>query len=589
MNILKLLFCLLFLCFIQNELYSQEAIRTFEENKEIKLKGNETHTYELQLKKGDFFQLHLQQKNVNLQVLLLSSQKDTLQGFLNNFRKDGLEIVEFPVKKSDTYIFQISPYISRWLKGTDRDNFIKNINGSYAIEKFKILSQKQYETLLEFRQKQKDSVVSWIQKKSITINSVIAETGFEDLNHLKPILKDIQVVGMGETSHGTKEIFQMKHRMLEFLVKEMGFTLFGIEASHVGCRPINDYVLHGKGNSRDALSAQGFWIWNTEEVIEMIEWMHDYNKTIPDAKKVKFVGIDTQLVGLDLAYTRVRNFLKRTANHPMLEVNIDSIFKATKTLKSDKISVSDTRQKLYTLLSYIIMNKAHLVQKTSNKEYFNVIADLKKIIQGVEVKDSKLQKRAGFNIRDEYMAQTVLEALQKEGSNAKMMLWAHNGHINKDPESYFNGAQKPLGSVLKKYLGDKKYYAIGFATYQGTFQARSYTKNKNTNVYGKAGSFKIYPGEEGHFDWYFAQSKKDRLYIHLKQLTNPNAVQSFLKKNLKMHSAGATWTFDRSYSPIFNIIPGKQFDGIIFIKETSATTLTPAGKREIEKRIKNGE
>lgn len=588
MTTLKLFFCLLLLCFIQNVLSGQEAIRIFEENKEINLKGNETHTYELQLKKGDFFQLHLQQKNVNLQVLLLSSQKDTLQGFLNNFRKDGLEIVEFPVKKSDTYIFQISPYISRWLKGTDRDNFIKNINGSYAIEKFKILSQKQYETLLEFRQKQKDSVVSWIQKKSITINSVIAETGFEDLNHLKPILKHIQVVGMGETSHGTKEIFQMKHRMLEFLVKEMGFTLFGIEASHVGCRPINDYVLHGKGNSRDALSAQGFWIWNTEEVIEMIEWMHDYNKTVPNTKKIKFIGIDTQTIGLDNAYDRINKYLKKTGEHSMLEVDVDSLFNSIKSIK-DRSDLSKRRQKLYNLLSYLITNEINLIHISSKQEYYNIILDLKKIIQGVEAGDRKLGKRSGYNIRDEYIAQTVMETLEKEGSNAKMMLWAHNSHINKDPSSYTNGSQKPLGSALKRYLGDKKYYAIGFATYQGTFQARSYTKNKNTYVYGKAGSFKIYPGEEGHFDWYFAQSKKDRLYIHLKQLTNPNAVQSFLKKNLKMHSAGATWTFDRSYSPIFNIIPGKQFDGIIFIKETSAATLTPAGKKEIEKRIKNGE
>lgn len=221
----------------------QETTTTFKKDKETQLKGNVQHQYKVYIEKGDFLQLHLQQKNVNLQVLLLSSKKDTLQGFLNNFRKDGLEIVEFPIKKSDTYIFRISPYISRWLKDTDRDNFIENINGSYVIDKFKILSPKQYDALLELRQKQKDTVISWIQKESITLNTVKAETGFDDLEHLKPILKGIRVVGMGETSHGTREIFQMKHRMLEFLVKELGFTLFGIEASHVGCRSINDYIL----------------------------------------------------------------------------------------------------------------------------------------------------------------------------------------------------------------------------------------------------------------------------------------------------------------------------------------------------------
>ncbi|WP_299223678.1 erythromycin esterase family protein [uncultured Aquimarina sp.] len=578
--------CLLVLAFPYKN-FSQNSHLSFQKGGEKTLIGDEKHSYNLSLKKGDFLQLHLQQKDVNLQVLALSSSKDTIQVFLDNYREDGLEIVEFPVKKSGMYTFKVSPYISKWLKDSARENFINSINGSYIVEKFNTFSPKEYKTLLKLRKAQKDSVINWISDKSITLKGVKAETGFEDLSQLKPVLRNVKVVGMGETSHGAKEIFQMKHRMFEFLVKEMGFTLFGLEASYIGCKPINDYVLYGKGNSRDALSAQGFWIWNVESIVDLIEWMHDYNKTVPESKKVKFIGIDTQTNGLDIAYRNISDFIGDSKDNPLLDINVDSLFHSIRTVKS-KNDLSVQRQQLYRTLSYIIVNEIRLVNKSSKQEYLNVISDLKKVIQGVEAGDLKLRDKVDYNIRDEFMAQTILEELNKKGQEAKMMIWAHNGHINKDPKSYTNGSQKPLGSILKQYLGDSKYYAIGFSTYQGSFQARSYIEKDSKYKYGKVGSFRIYPRDEENLDWYFLQSRKDRFFLDFKQKPKNGAINSFLNKNLDMHSAGSIWTFERKYSPISEIIPDKYFDGMIFIKETSSAVLTPNGEIEIQNRIEKG-
>lgn len=587
-NRAKFVFLLIFMAtLVSNNALSQQTSLLFEEGKERKVVGNEVHSYEILLEKGDFFQLHLRQKNVNIFAISSIPEKDTLQGFLNNYKQDGLEIVEFSIKKSNTYTFKISPYISPWLKGDDRKDFINNINGSYVIEKFKVFSPKEYNELIEFRKSQKDSVISWIRKESKSLHNIKAETGFEDLLPLKPLLKDVRVVGMGETSHGTREIFQMKHRMFEFLVKEMGYTLFGIEASSVGCRPINDYVLHGKGNSRDALSNQGFWIWNVESVIDMIEWMHDYNKTVPDDKKVKFIGIDTQTNGLDVAYENISHFINRTKGNTLVEVDVNLLFQSIKTIK-DRRDLTEKREKLNILLSYLVVNEMYLIQKSSKQEYLDVLADLKKIIQGVQVADRNFRNKVKYNLRDEYMAQTVLEALEKEGSKSKMMVWAHNDHINKDIDSYVNGSKNPLGSVLKKYLGDKKYFNIGFSTYQGTFRARNFIEEDKEYRYLKTESFKIYPREDDNLDWYFAQSKKELFFIHFKQYPKEDAIQSFMNKELTTHSAGSNWKFGLTYSPISQIIPSKNYDGMIFIKETSSTVLTPGGEKEIAKRIEEG-
>ncbi|WP_271783266.1 erythromycin esterase family protein [Aquimarina algiphila] len=573
-----ILFLVLFL-----KVFGQGDLSITEKDKEIQLKGNKKYIYQAKLNKGELLQLHLQQKNVDLQITAFSPDNDTLQQFDAPNGKNGLEIVELPIEKSGIYHFEVSPLIPKRFTGATRQKYIDNIDGSYIVSKYNILSPKEHILLQNKRKAQKDSVISWIKDESISLKSVTAETGLTDLMGLKAILKDVQIVGLGETSHGTKEIFEMKHRILEFLVKEMGFTIFAIEASHIGCKPINDYVLYGKGSSREALTAQGFWIWNTEEIIEMIEWMRDYNLSAPEHKKVKFIGIDTQMVALELAYDRVNNFVRKTKNDGLLRVKVDSLFHKLKN-KPDRNDMSLQRQKLYTVLSYLVVNEVKLIHQTSKQEFKQVISDVKKIIQGVEVADRNFEKHIDFEIRDEYMAQTVLEILQKEKPGVKMVLWAHNTHISKNVETKISGKVRPLGSILKEYFAEK-YYAIGFSTNQGSFRAMNY--NAKEKKYDKNAVFTIPLAKEESLDWYFAQANKDIFFIDFIKLSPPNTITTFLNQERKAYRGGASWSLDYGILPAFDISPGKNFDGMIFIKETSHSILTPAGEKEVEKRVKN--
>jgi erythromycin esterase len=58
---------------------------------------------------------------------------------------------------------------------------------------------------------------------------------------LKEIVGNARVVSLGEATHGTREFFQLKHRMLEFLATEMGFTMYSIEAN------MREFNASGKG------------------------------------------------------------------------------------------------------------------------------------------------------------------------------------------------------------------------------------------------------------------------------------------------------------------------------------------------------
>lgn len=76
-----------------------------------------------------------------------------------------------------------------------------------------------------------DDTRTWLATNVIRLNTVEAGHGFADMQPLKKIIGDARIVALGEATHGTREFFQLKHRMLEFLATEKGFTIFSIEAN----------------------------------------------------------------------------------------------------------------------------------------------------------------------------------------------------------------------------------------------------------------------------------------------------------------------------------------------------------------------
>jgi erythromycin esterase len=106
-----------------------------------------------------------------------------------------------------------------------------------------------------------DEALGWIRANAIAIATVKAGSGFADLAPLRARIADKRIVSLGEATHGTREFFQLKHRLLEYCVCELGFRVFCIEANYPESLRVNDYVLHGKGSAADALAGMRFWTW----------------------------------------------------------------------------------------------------------------------------------------------------------------------------------------------------------------------------------------------------------------------------------------------------------------------------------------
>jgi erythromycin esterase-like protein len=129
----------------------------------------------------------------------------------------------------------------------------------------------------------------------------------KDLAPLRQMVGKARIVALGEGTHGTREFFQLKHRITQYLAAEMGFTVFSIEASLPEAWRLNDYVLGGEGDPRALIKGMYFWTWNTEEVLEMVEWMRRFN--MEKRGRIEFTGFDMQTP--DTAAAIVRRFLAR--------------------------------------------------------------------------------------------------------------------------------------------------------------------------------------------------------------------------------------------------------------------------------------
>jgi erythromycin esterase-like protein len=64
-------------------------------------------------------------------------------------------------------------------------------------------------------------VTTWLNQNSVPVKYLESGNSYSAFQPLKEALKDVSVVGIEESTHGTHEFFKVAHRLIEFLVKQM--------------------------------------------------------------------------------------------------------------------------------------------------------------------------------------------------------------------------------------------------------------------------------------------------------------------------------------------------------------------------------
>lgn len=395
-------------------------------------------------------------------------------------------------------------------------------------------------------QTESNSAASWLNKNFIPIKYVKAENGFDDLNPLKDLIGDARIVSLGECTHGSSEVFSMKHRMLEYLVKEKGFTIFSIEANMPEAYALNEYIIDGKGDPRKLMAGMYFWTWNTQEVLDMIEWMKKYNETA--TKKIMFTGFDMQFS--DVSIKILREYLIVNNNNLLSILNdYDSLYKKKQMKKNES---TDNFKKLKAD-AQILLDSLNAHKPMAYNKDFNWA------FQNARILWQYAANHFSNPARDESMAENVKWILD-ENPSAKIVLWAHNGHIRKDKDGF---EYKSMGEYLDKMYG-KQMIAIGFATAEGTYTAVQRDGKKFIGL----DSANTLLTKEGSYESFFNIAETADLILDLRNISKDQEGTGWIQEKRLFRSIGAVAMNKFQFAKI-NLI--SHFDMIIFIRKTSAS------------------
>ena len=122
-------------------------------------------------------------------------------------------------------------------------------------------------------------------------------TGIEDVaqsfDELQ-IPKDVRVVGIGEATHGNREFQLAKRDVLEKVVNEGNGRCICFEMATGDAIRLNDAVHDAGSDLVVAIGKQSYPLYDTPEMVQLLQWMRDYNQTGPDEESLMFYGVDIQ-------------------------------------------------------------------------------------------------------------------------------------------------------------------------------------------------------------------------------------------------------------------------------------------------------
>ncbi len=398
------------------------------------------------------------------------------------------------------------------------------------------------------------------------LNGAAPDLPDDDLQPLA-YLAEAKIVGLGEATHGTKEFFQLKHRIFKYLVENHNFKVLGFECDMGESIYIDRYVCHSEGNIDSLMiNKMHFWTWKTEEIRDLLEWMRTYNEDKTKEEKIHFIGFDCQHMTYQPAL--ILDYFKNVKPEFIDEINptlnIIMGMDNTSSLKvreyykemdeGEKQAISDGLENILIKLDDI---EEELISKSSYFEYQRIRQLLKNIQQTNDVIFGNSHKEPLY--RDKYMAENTVWFSTLFGGNTKIAIWAHNEHIANVKTDYIK--EGSMGHHLKLELG-KQYQIVGFSFSKGSFIAY----NNNTGL-GKQ-TINVNP-PKGSLNYIFFNAKHNNFIFNLSNIPTDLELRKWICRPRSFLTIGATFN-GHALSYYFDISIRYRYDAIINYDITSA-------------------
>lgn len=394
-------------------------------------------------------------------------------------------------------------------------------------------------------------VLSWITQHAIQLKTTDPRASLDDLQPLQQVVGNASIVGLGEETHGSHEFFTMKQRLLEFLVEKMGFTMFAIEDSWSAGEQINTYVLTGQGDARGAVGQLSYSTWKTQEVLDLIQWVRSYDADPSHVHKVRFAGFDCQHIKT-VTFDQITQYLQTV--DPQSAARITSWRTGGQYVRY--------AQQVYELLK---QHETAYTAHSSPQAFAQALQEARVIVQYAQLSLTSYntndpQSLVRYNQqRDAFMAENIAWLHEHADGGSKLVLWAHNSHI----ETVTQDSYTRMGMYLRQRYRSQ-YLAIGMSFYQGSFNAVGEDGNLDT--------FTIQAPNQESYNYMFGNAGFSLYALDLRHIPGGsvgqwmNGPHGFLLIGSGYNSA----TPDTYYE---NLSLPQSFDVIIHIQRVTASQL----------------
>lgn len=408
---------------------------------------------------------------------------------------------------------------------------------------------------------QDKKAISWINANAIKIEDANPDTNLTIFNNNIPKrFADAKIFGFGETTHQGKEFFDIKAKFFKYLVENQDVKVFIIEDSFTSEAGINEWISGGEGNVDTIANNFSIGFWYCKEVINLLEWMRNYNLNKSKDEQIKFYGMDIQHV--KNLNQEIRNLVKKY-NIPITEELLSIV---------DKCAEKE--------VEYVKSNNWADIQIPKLIEVENIFEDFKKGVKNENSLEFNFAIRAlNYLIKYTYFVQNNYSQdrdlkmfenarwiVENESKNGKAFIWAHNEHINnKQAGNYSRRKIYNLGKHLKEYYKND-YYSVGFDFGSGT-QAGYFTNKDEKPSWKKVEINKPFANTYAET---LIEAKDEIYFIDISKALDGSS-SNFFNKKTKQILAGSGGFIPKN-NHLYQKKFSEMYDGLIFVKNITLPT-----------------
>jgi erythromycin esterase len=321
----------------------------------------------------------------------------------------------------------------------------------------------------------------WLRGNAVPLTHLDPAAPLDDLEPLRDVIGDARVVAIGEHSHFINEFALMRQRILRFLVERCGFTVLAFEYGFSEGFPLDAW---GQGEGTDDDLAAYLAAAIPVGLDEPLRWIRRHNRTA--SQPVRFAGVDIPAAGGSLlpALSPVADYLREIDPEALPAVQTamriaESFAGGSGAVAAPawaRLATAEQDALSAILMRLLIRFRSVEPLYVSRGDQHSYDIALRRV-EGACHADYTFRAMAGLfagsgltadtSARDIYMAGSVRWHLERFEPGTRIMLAAHNAHIQKTPIS-FNGHLTgfPMGQHLHSALGDE-YFALGLTSTTG--------------------------------------------------------------------------------------------------------------------------